>query len=193
MLAQAIDQLRTRGLPHICNSAADEFEVGTVQFRQVEREGNLSFEPRLNRVLVGRDYVHRSSARQSSYVKVGEFAIDVVTLRLLTVYKEAHGKREDQDQRSWQSDDLPSPDTGSLRRLTYVHLDLLAKVRTGREVLSGIGHGSLHLHSFQSLCRTARTSAQVRPQFVCLRKREFTVDIGVEFIRPELTGHATPL
>jgi hypothetical protein len=31
------------------------------------------------------------------------------------------------------------------------------------------------------------------PEFVCLGKQEFTVDISVEFVRPSLTGHEMPL
>ena len=74
VLAHIVDELRTGSLMKIRHAAAEQREVGVLQFGQVEREGNSSLELRLYRVPVGRDHIHGRRTGERGHVQVGDLA-----------------------------------------------------------------------------------------------------------------------
>ena len=59
VLAHIVDEMRSRRLIKIGHPASQQRELGVLEFRQIEREGDLSLEPGLHRVPIRGDHVHR--------------------------------------------------------------------------------------------------------------------------------------
>jgi len=58
-LRNLVDQVSSRNLAEVCDSSAEQGEVGVLQVGQVKGEGNLALKPGLYRVPVGRNNVYR--------------------------------------------------------------------------------------------------------------------------------------
>src|SRR6266481_7109503 len=74
MFSNFVHQFGARILAQICYLAAEELvRRGVLNLRQIEGKGQFAGKPRLDRMTVGRDYIHRVKAGQRGDVLVHDF------------------------------------------------------------------------------------------------------------------------
>src|SRR5579883_1203530 len=192
MFADLKNQVRPGRLLQVRHPPSQQREIAALQLRQVEGEGNLALEPRLHRVAVAGNHVHRVGAAERRHVQVGDFAIKLLPAQFLPadIHRDHAGKqRGRKDGGGRPPAELPAP----VRASRHLGLNLRPQRRTGLVPQAGGLHRALGLDTDQDLGSARRARLQVRIQCAHLLRGEFAVQVGVELCARVIASHGVCL